>query len=230
MGSIDRHSKSPIRAHEDSSEDQFSANKSYNSSGGSMNSNKKRKMRANYLIVKRKLKDLAAQFLNARIQDGHHSSIIDSRAALAIYRMHYEEIEIKFRCKEALQEVSKNLGPDLCNFKATKASLKKEESKGSFVKPIEDIKYLMKAKKHIFNVTPPNKKDEKKQALLAAKRQREKDSIHSSPNAPPSILTTINESHLEAVSQQFARVNLDAFSQSWNFKDDPISKFDINQI
>lgn len=37
-------------------------------------------------ILKRKLKDLASDYLNADIQSGHHSSIIDARAALALYR------------------------------------------------------------------------------------------------------------------------------------------------
>lgn len=36
---------------------------------------------------KRKLKDLASEFLNAEIQKGHHSSIIDARIALALYRL-----------------------------------------------------------------------------------------------------------------------------------------------
>jgi hypothetical protein len=35
---------------------------------------------------KRKLKELAQDFLNANIQSGHHSSIIDARVALALYR------------------------------------------------------------------------------------------------------------------------------------------------
>lgn len=35
---------------------------------------------------KRKLKELAAEFLNAEIQVGHHSAIIDARVALALYR------------------------------------------------------------------------------------------------------------------------------------------------
>jgi len=63
--------------------------------------------RANMVIQKRKLKDLSAEFLNAEIQNGHHSSIIDARTALALYRMNYEEIEINFRCHEALKEVQK---------------------------------------------------------------------------------------------------------------------------
>jgi hypothetical protein len=37
-------------------------------------------------MQKRKLKELAADFLNARIQTGHHSSIIDARVAMALYR------------------------------------------------------------------------------------------------------------------------------------------------
>ena len=37
-------------------------------------------------VQKRKLKELAEEFLNAKIQQGHHSSIIDARVALALYR------------------------------------------------------------------------------------------------------------------------------------------------
>ena len=48
---------------------------------------------------------MAEEFLNAKIQEGHHSSIIDARTALALYRLHYEEIETKFRCREALLEL-----------------------------------------------------------------------------------------------------------------------------
>jgi len=81
--------------------------KSFNSSSGSGKDKGRRKMKANYLVVKRKLKELSEEFLNAKIQEGHHSSIIDARAALALYRMNYEEIEIKYRCHEALQEVTK---------------------------------------------------------------------------------------------------------------------------
>lgn len=53
----------------------------------------KKRLIANFIIIKRKLKELSEEFLNAQIQDGHHSSVIDARAALALYRMHYEEIE-----------------------------------------------------------------------------------------------------------------------------------------
>jgi hypothetical protein len=35
---------------------------------------------------KRRLKELSSDFLNADIQSGHHSSIIDARCALALYR------------------------------------------------------------------------------------------------------------------------------------------------
>ncbi len=58
------------------------------------------------IVQKRKLKDLAEEFLNARIQQGHHSSIIDARAALALYRMNYESIETDIRCRQALQELN----------------------------------------------------------------------------------------------------------------------------
>ena len=37
-------------------------------------------------VQKRKLKELSEDFLNAKIQQGHHSSIIDARVALALYR------------------------------------------------------------------------------------------------------------------------------------------------
>jgi hypothetical protein len=53
-------------------------------------------------MKKRKLKDLAEQFLNAKIQEGHHSSVIDARTALALYRMNYESIETELRCRQAL--------------------------------------------------------------------------------------------------------------------------------
>lgn len=42
---------------------------------------------------KRKLKDLAGEFLNAECQTGAHSSIIDARVALALYRTFQAEIE-----------------------------------------------------------------------------------------------------------------------------------------
>jgi hypothetical protein len=63
------------------------------------------KSSSEFRVQKRRLKDLAEEFLNALIQDGHHSSVIDGRTALALYRMHYEEIETKFRCQEALEEL-----------------------------------------------------------------------------------------------------------------------------
>jgi RNA exonuclease 4 len=42
---------------------------------------------------KRKLKDLAREFLNASIQTGHHSSVIDARIALALYRQYQKKID-----------------------------------------------------------------------------------------------------------------------------------------
>lgn len=41
------------------------------------------------------MKDLAVDFLNAEIQTGKHSSIIDARIALALYRAYQLEIEIE---------------------------------------------------------------------------------------------------------------------------------------
>jgi len=113
MGKIDRDSGSPIRVkeHEDP---EAVKNKSGEKKDG------KRKMTANYLVVKRKLKELSNEFLNAKIQEGHHSSIIDARAALALYRMNYEDIEIKFRCQEALQEVTKKRSHEPKRKEATK--------------------------------------------------------------------------------------------------------------
>ena len=46
---------------------------------------------------KRKLKDLSEEFLNAEIQTGHHSSIIDARVALALYRTFQMEIESEYK-------------------------------------------------------------------------------------------------------------------------------------
>lgn len=42
---------------------------------------------------KRKLRELAQEFLNAKVQVGHHSSIIDARVALALYRTFQMDIE-----------------------------------------------------------------------------------------------------------------------------------------
>jgi len=42
---------------------------------------------------KRKLKELAQDYLNADVQSGHHSSIIDARVALALYRKYQSDIE-----------------------------------------------------------------------------------------------------------------------------------------
>jgi len=42
---------------------------------------------------KRKLKELAQDYLNADVQSGHHSSIIDARVALALYRKYQNDIE-----------------------------------------------------------------------------------------------------------------------------------------
>lgn len=65
-------------------------------------------LHGSFLVMKRKLRDLADEFLNAKIQQGQHSSVIDARVALALYRLHYSAIEIKYRCNDALIEVNKN--------------------------------------------------------------------------------------------------------------------------
>ena len=53
--------------------------------------------------AKRKLKDLAADYLNADVQTGHHSSIIDARVALALYRTFQMEIEDELGARNAEQ-------------------------------------------------------------------------------------------------------------------------------
>lgn len=98
---------------------------SFNNSASSTKSTTP-KFLANCLSVKRKLKHLAADFLNAKIQEGHHSSVIDARAALALYRLHYEDIEFNFRCKKALAEVS--------NFQAAATSTEEKKLMGSPLK------------------------------------------------------------------------------------------------
>lgn len=110
MQKIDRDSHSPIKDNEDLSTSlngsggmiaSKNSSHSLKSDQGGPASNKittpRKKVFANYVIKKRKLKDLAGEFLNAKIQSGHHSSVIDARAALALYRMNYETIEIQFR-------------------------------------------------------------------------------------------------------------------------------------
>ena len=52
--------------------------------------------------------------------------------------MNYEDIEIQFRCKKALKEVTEN-------FPSASES--------------GELKFLMEKKGYIFNVTPPMKKD-----------------------------------------------------------------------
>jgi len=42
---------------------------------------------------KQKLKDLAQFYLNARIQEAAHSSVIDARIAIALFRLKEDEIQ-----------------------------------------------------------------------------------------------------------------------------------------
>ena len=76
-----------------------------------------------FLNLRRKLKDLSREFLNAKIQEGQHSSIIDARVTLALYRMFYEKIELEIRCKEALDELK--------NHKETLSKANSSEAKQS---------------------------------------------------------------------------------------------------
>ena len=72
--------------------------------------------------------------------------------------MNYEAIETKYRCQEAMKELTKNSSKaDLFE------SIEDEEHPQSpeMSKPIKEIKYLMANAASIFNVTPPNKKDQK---------------------------------------------------------------------
>ena len=111
MRKVDRDSLSPIREKEDDEDSlvhhSISGSKHSSQDGNSTPIKSKKKVIANFIVIKRKLKELSEEFLNAQIQDGHHSSVIDARAALALYRMHYEEIETEFRCKQALQELER---------------------------------------------------------------------------------------------------------------------------
>ena len=76
--------------------------------------------------------------------------MIDARTALALYRMHYEEIETKFRCQEALDELQLN------------RNRSSEELKVSEEQSFKDVQYLLEKKAEIFNITPPNAKAEDK--------------------------------------------------------------------
>lgn len=117
MQKIDRDSHSPIKDGEDlstslngsggliGSKNSSHSLKSEPCQGSNKMATPRKKVIANFIIKKRKLKDLAEEFLNAKIQAGHHSSVIDARAALALYRMNYEVIETQFRCREALKEL-----------------------------------------------------------------------------------------------------------------------------
>lgn len=49
---------------------------------------------------KRKLRDLSADFLNGDIQSSHHSSVIDARVALALYRTFQSGIENELEMPE----------------------------------------------------------------------------------------------------------------------------------
>ena len=159
-----------------------------NNSSGSKSSNGK--LFGGMIIKKRKLKDLSQEFLNAKIQSVHHSSVIDARAALALYRMNYESIETEIRCSQALQELKdkKNTNDKLKHqdFQgqaraATQEvhsfeNLKNPENKENFeakaqkesifsacgMQSIKDIQFLMENNSQIFNITPPNFKDEDK--------------------------------------------------------------------
>jgi hypothetical protein len=78
--------------------------------------------------------------------------VIDARTALALYRMHYEEIETKFRCQEALEELQLN--------RRTEES--KTSEKASEEQSFKDVQYLLEKKADLFNITPPNAKAEDK--------------------------------------------------------------------
>ena len=50
------------------------------------------------------LKKLAAEFLGKQIQEGQHSSVIDARAALALYRINEKEWENHVKQKSYSQK------------------------------------------------------------------------------------------------------------------------------
>ena len=161
-------------------------------------------------VMKRKLRDLADEFLNAKIQQGQHSSVIDARVALALYRLNYQEIEIKYRCSDALQEVEKSealASPQKQVATQATPELKQAANSNDTALPIEEsilckidelslspsqeltgrsssqsdaleqIRFLMRAKSSIFNVTPPHKKDESRSSRYVPLAEEQKDEL-----------------------------------------------------
>lgn len=113
--------------------------------------------------------------------------------------MHYEEIETKFRCQEALKQLQ---------LQRTKSSEEKKED-SSF----KDIKFLMENKSEIFNITPPNAKaddklkDSRKYKLYPEAEQQKWRGYKNSSLVQKSARTTTAESS----------DHIDPFSQNWTF-------------
>lgn len=78
---------------------------------------------------------------------------------MALYRLHYEDIEMKYRCQQALEELQ--IQKERTN-KVAKEVDEKLIFKAEGVQSLKQIQYLLGNKPEIFNITPPNAKDEGK--------------------------------------------------------------------
>lgn len=84
----------------------------------------------------KKLKEVAEKQLNAFIQDGIHSSLVDARAALAIFRKHqevYEEYKQIMTKEDLLYSTSKHQKKVLKDYQ--KKKLKEAQAKVSLQQP-----------------------------------------------------------------------------------------------
>jgi hypothetical protein len=75
----------------------------------------------------RKLKDLASKHLNALIQQGHHSSIIDARSSLALFLMLKEELGLETR--GPIEYISNSLHTGLSSYKRQRAGKRAQKKR-----------------------------------------------------------------------------------------------------
>ena len=125
--------------------------------------------------------------------------MIDARTALALYRMHYEEIETKFRCQEALEELQLNR--------------RTEESKASEEQSFKDVQYLLEKKADLFNITPPNTKAEDKLKHSKYKLQPEE----SSKVYKGFKVSKVSKKSERISTAESSGGQIDPFSQEWIF-------------
>lgn len=115
--------------------------------------------------------------------------------------MHYEEIETKFRCQEALEELNLNG--------------RSKEAKATEEQSFKDVQYLLEKKADLFNITPPNAKAEDKLKANKYKLQTtEEDSSKIYKGYKVSKVTKKSERVSTAESSGGA---IDPFSQDWTF-------------